>query len=191
MTHPTITTPIPPHVPAVEDCSQSSRRWEDYPENSRRRAMFRKEAMASYYSSLANGSSHSTAENEARAIWIKLTGNPCTSRTVRRWADKIRSHGGFQTAPLVAFLDDKSCPHLNARKRRGTIRRAAKAETKTKRSAHYESVGRSMVTLFEFLRDTGVWDAFRTIFADRDGPMQRKDTKRARKARFRAKGGRP
>jgi hypothetical protein len=75
----------------------------------------RKEALRAFFLALDAGKTKTEANRLARAEWERLFAEPCTDRTVRRWAALIERRGGFEFAPDVAYCDEKSCDHNNAR----------------------------------------------------------------------------
>lgn len=95
------------------------RAFADYPSGSRQRALLRKHALTAYFVAILNGKTRTIAERSARGVWMRESGKNLTGRSVRRWADKIERAGGMRNAPLTAYLDRKSCPHVRARKDAG------------------------------------------------------------------------
>jgi hypothetical protein len=102
-----------------------------YPASARERAKLRRQALAVYFEAVRNGRMKSEAERASANEWYKLMPSRkhrkgrlnrlgSRERTIRKWVSRIERRGGFEAAPLSAFLDAKSSPHFRQRNRRQT-----------------------------------------------------------------------
>jgi hypothetical protein len=92
------------------------RAFADFPVRMKARAIKRKKMLAAWFSTLDAGGSKPRAYEMAREVWNAETKKRITDRMIRRWVGRIKRAGGFGNAPLTAFLDGKSCPHMRARR---------------------------------------------------------------------------
>lgn len=72
-------------------------------------------AVMEVYFAAAESMTLGAANTKAQAKWLELFGEACNEKTIRRWADKIEARGGPEFAPLEAYADNKSVPHVRAR----------------------------------------------------------------------------
>jgi len=96
-----------------------SRKWESYPANTRAIAEKRKAALSFYYKALDEGRTKEVAKRLAIHAWSDLFSShgavsPCSERTIRNWVARIDARGGFDFAPMEAYVDGKSCTHKKA-----------------------------------------------------------------------------
>jgi hypothetical protein len=92
------------------------REFGTYPSATQAKALKVKQVMATYFGWLdVPEVSEQDANTKARAKWLELFGEPCSRRTIYRWANRIDERGGAQYAPNAAYCDDKSTPHHNQR----------------------------------------------------------------------------
>lgn len=106
----------------VERRWESPRPWLDYPESARERARWWKATLAVYFAADEAGMPKSRCEYLASNESIlhfrdAKTGKPkrISTRRIRAKVAIIEQRGGYENAPLVAYCDDKSTPHLAAR----------------------------------------------------------------------------
>jgi hypothetical protein len=97
------------------------RKWESYPASARDRAEKRKNALSFYYDAIDKGVTKENAKRLAMRAWDDLfcragasPAGRCSERTIRNWVDLIEARGGFQFAPMEAYVDCKSAPHKKA-----------------------------------------------------------------------------
>lgn len=95
------------------------RKWESYPANTRAIAEKRKAALSFYYKSLDEGRTKEAAKILAMKAWEDLFnpqhhGQRVSERTIRNWVTLVDARGGFDLAPMEAYVDGKSCPHKKA-----------------------------------------------------------------------------
>jgi len=92
------------------------RRWAptfefgEKPSATQEKALKVKAIMAVYFSALDNRTK-SQANAMARAEWVKTFGGECNEKTIRRWEARIERAGGFESAPLEAYCDNKDVKH--------------------------------------------------------------------------------
>jgi hypothetical protein len=95
----------------VEKRWSPPRKWESYPATARERAEKRKSALSFYFKAIEEGSTKEVGKQLAMRAWEDLFGVKCAERTIRNWVELIDDRGGFEFAPLVAYVDGKSCAH--------------------------------------------------------------------------------
>jgi hypothetical protein len=91
------------------------KKWECYPASARLRAERRKAALSFYYKALDEGRTKEIAKRLATQAWQDLFGEPCNEKTIRRWTERVDQRGGFEFAPMEAYVDGLSCAHKEAR----------------------------------------------------------------------------
>lgn len=91
------------------------KKWESYPASARLRGEKRKAALSFYYKALDEGRTKEVAKRLAIQAWRDLFGKRCNERTIRRWTEYIDKRGGFEFAPIEAYVDGLSCAHNKAR----------------------------------------------------------------------------
>jgi len=63
------------------------------------------------------GARAGAAESVARALWLIIFGKAANAKTIRRKIDRVQRCGGAELAPIEAYADQKSVPHLKAPKK--------------------------------------------------------------------------
>jgi hypothetical protein len=91
------------------------KKWENYPASARLRGEQRKAALSFYYKALYEGRTKEIAKRLAMQAWQDLFGKRANERTIRRWTEFIDDRGGFEFAPMEAYVDGLSCAHKKAR----------------------------------------------------------------------------
>lgn len=91
------------------------KKWESYPACARLRAEKRKAALSFYYKALNDGRTKEAGKRLAAQAWQDLFGERCNEKTIRRWTEFIDKRGGFEFAPMEAYVDGLSCAHKKAR----------------------------------------------------------------------------
>lgn len=92
------------------------RAWMSYPEATRDRALKKKAVAQVYFAALDNGRQKQEANLLARAEWLRQFGEPGSFNSIRRLEALVETRGGIDFAPLEAYCDGKSTPHVMARR---------------------------------------------------------------------------
>ncbi len=102
---------------AASPVRYADRTFGDYPKPSRLRAAARKRFVEVYHRARLRGESCGRALGLAARSSRKFFGTALTERSVRRWLSLVNRAGGYTAAPMEAYLDGRSSPHFNGRRR--------------------------------------------------------------------------
>lgn len=99
---------------------EPARDSETLPPASQTLAEKRKAALTVFWFALEKGRNAGQANADCRAEWLRVFGEPCNEKTVRRWVKVIEDRGGPDLAPIEAYVGlksehGKSVPHVSAR----------------------------------------------------------------------------
>jgi len=105
---------------------QPPRKLAQLPPATQEKAQKVREVMLAYFAALDQGKQKNEANAIARSLWVRLFPEPpasskkkrkpcCTSKTISNWEKKIKDRGGPDFAPIEAYADGKSVPHVSTR----------------------------------------------------------------------------
>jgi hypothetical protein len=98
-------------------CWRPTRPFASLPKSSQQRAYKKKSVLGAYYIAVEErGLPTGLAELVACQIGFLLFGKAPHGHTIRRYVARIEACGGPEKAPMEAYADNLSCPHLKARK---------------------------------------------------------------------------
>ena len=97
-------------------CWHPKKKLGELPLYSQRKAWAVRLVIRAYYRAICTGCNRGQAGTVARVIWLLIFGNVTGVRNIDRLIRNIEARGGPHLAPIEAYADEKSVPHLKARK---------------------------------------------------------------------------